>query len=57
MALGKAVRELCRFLPMSVEMATAMASDGVVRTEIAGQADEFAVSYDDDAVVDGEVIS
>ncbi len=47
MALGKAVREVCRFLPLSVEMATAMASDGVVRTEIAGQADEHIAEWDD----------
>lgn len=45
MALTKAVREVCRFLPLSVEMASALASDGVVRTDIAGHADEFVVDY------------
>ena len=49
MALGKAVREVCRFLPLSVEMATAMASDGVVRTEIAGHADEHVADFEDGA--------
>jgi len=43
MALTKAVREVCRFLPLSVELATAIASDGTVRTEVAGHADEYVV--------------
>ena len=42
MAVTKAIREVCKFLPLSVEMATALASDGAVRTEIDAQADEFA---------------
>lgn len=50
MALGKAVREVCRFLPLSVEMATAMASDGAVRTEIGGQADEYVAEFDGEVV-------
>ena len=49
MALTKAIRECCKFLPLSVEMATAVASDGVVRTEITGQADEFIADYEDGA--------
>lgn len=53
MALGKAVREVCRFLPLSVEMATALASDGAVRTEIDAQADEFAGGD----VIEAEVMS
>lgn len=48
MALTKAVREVCRFLPLSVELATAIASDGVVRTEVAGHADEFVVAADEE---------
>jgi recombination protein RecT len=55
MATSKAVREVCKYLPLSVEMATALASDGAVRTEIAGQADEFVADYDD--TIDGEVLS
>lgn len=47
MALGKAVREVCRFLPLSVEMTAALASDGVVRDRIDGHADEFATDYSD----------
>lgn len=54
MALSKAVREVCRFLPLTVEMATALASDGVVRDQIDGQADEFVATYDD--AVDAEVV-
>lgn len=49
MALTKAVREVCRFLPLSVELATALASDGAVRTEIAAHADEFVADYEDGA--------
>ena len=57
MALGKAVRELCRFLPLSVEMATAIASDGVVRETLDGHADEYPAPFEDeDQVVDGEVV-
>lgn len=48
MALTKAVREVCRFLPMSVELATALASDGAVRSEISGHADEFVAEYDEE---------
>jgi len=47
MALGKAVREVCRLLPLSVEMATALASDGAVRTEVAGHADEYVADYEE----------
>jgi recombination protein RecT len=57
MALTKAVREVCRFLPLSVEMSTALVSDGVVRTEISGAAEEYAAPFEDeDQVVDGEVV-
>ena len=57
MALGKAVRELCRFLPLSVEMATAIASDGVTREVLDGHADEYPAPFEDeDQVVDGEVV-
>lgn len=52
MALTKAVRECCRFLPLSVEMAAALQSDGAVRTEINAQADEIVADYED-----GEVLS
>lgn len=55
MALTKAVRAVCKFLPMSVDMSTAVVSDGVVRTEYDAQADEFQTPYDDD-IVDGEVV-
>jgi recombination protein RecT len=55
MALTKAIRECCKFLPLSVEMATAVASDGVVRDQVAGQADEFVADHDD--TIDGEVLS
>jgi recombination protein RecT len=55
MALTKAVREVCKFLPLSVEMATAIASDGAVRTDIAGHADEHLVDWDDD-VAEAEVV-
>jgi recombination protein RecT len=55
MAMTKAVRELCRFLPLSVEMATALASDGIVRNELDGDAETYATATDDD-VIDGEVI-
>ena len=44
MALTKAVRDVCRFMPMSVDLATAIASDGVVRTEVAGHAEEFTIA-------------
>lgn len=49
MALTKAVRECCRFLPLSVEMASALASDGAVRTDIAAQHDEIVADYEDGA--------
>lgn len=55
MALTKAVRAVCKFLPMSVDMSTAVASDGVVRTEYDAQPDEFQTVYDDD-IIDGEVV-
>ena len=55
MALTKAVRAVCKFLPMSVDMGAAIASDGVVRTEIDAQPDEFQSPYDDD-IIDGEVV-
>lgn len=48
MALTKAVREVCRFLPLSVELATAIASDGTVRTEVAGHADEYIAQDNDE---------
>jgi recombination protein RecT len=54
MALPKAVREVCKFLPLSVEMATAITSDGVVRTDIAGHADEYTTDYDE--AIEGEVV-
>lgn len=54
MALSKAVREVCRLLPLSVDMATAVASDGVVRNEIAAQPDEYVADYDD--VIEAEVM-
>lgn len=47
MALGKAARELARFLPMTVEMANAIASDGLVRRELTGEADEHVADYID----------
>lgn len=49
MALSKAARECCRLLPLSVEMATAVATDGVVRTEIEGEPYDYSLS-DDDAI-------
>lgn len=55
MALTKAIREVCKFLPLSVEMATAMASDGTVRNDIGGHAEEYAADYDDEAI-EGEVV-
>ena len=55
MALTKAIREVCKFLPLSVEMATAIASDGAVRSDIAGHADEHVAEWDDDAI-EGEVV-
>lgn len=48
MALGKAAREVCRFLPLTVEMATAVASDGTVRVELEGSPDDYPA--------DGEVL-
>lgn len=48
MALGKAARECARMLPLSVEMASAMASDGTVRLELEGSPDEYPA--DDDAL-------
>lgn len=56
MALSKAVREVCRLLPLSVEMGTAIASDGVVRNDVDGQAEDYAATYQDDDVIDGEVV-
>lgn len=56
MALSKAVREVCRLLPLSVEMGAAIASDGVVRNDIDGHADEYTADYSDDEVVDGEIV-
>jgi recombination protein RecT len=56
MALTKAVRAVCRFLPMTVEMSAALASDGVVRTDLQGTPEEHVNPYADDDVVDGEVI-
>ncbi len=52
MALGKAVREVCRLLPLTVEMASALASDGAVRTEIDAQPDEIIA----DDYIDVEVV-
>jgi len=54
MALSKAVREVCRLLPLSVEMATAVASDGVVRQEIDAQPDEYVADYDD--AIEAEIV-
>jgi hypothetical protein len=56
MALTKAIREVCKFLPLSVEMSTAVASDGAVRTEVAGHADEYVGDFDGE-FIDGEVLS
>lgn len=42
MALGKAVREVLRTVPLSVDMSTALASDGIVRTDLAGHAEDHA---------------
>jgi len=56
MALTKAVRAVCKFLPLSVDMSTAIASDGVVRTELEGQPDEFVATYDDEDIIEGEVL-
>jgi recombination protein RecT len=44
MALGKAVREALRTVPMTTELAEALASEGVVRTTVEGQADEWALT-------------
>lgn len=52
MALSKAVREVCRLLPLTVEMASALASDGAVRTEIDAQPDEIIA----DDYIDVEVV-
>lgn len=52
MALSKAVREVCRLLPLTVEMATAIASDGAVRTEIDAQPDEIIA----DDYIEAEVV-
>jgi len=43
MALGKAVREAMRTVPMSVELFVALASEGLVRTEVAGDAEDFVL--------------
>lgn len=56
MALTKAVRAVCKFLPMSVDMGAALASDGVVRTEIDAQPDEFQSPYDDDDYTEAEIV-
>lgn len=55
MALTKAVRAVCKFLPLSVDMGTALASDGVVRTDLEAQADEFVSPYDED-FIEAEVV-
>lgn len=52
MALSKAVREVCRLLPLTVEMSTALASDGAVRTDIDAQPDEIV----NDDYIDVEVV-
>lgn len=52
MALSKAVREVCRLLPLTVEMASALASDGAVRTEIEAQPDEIIA----DDYIEAEVV-
>ena len=46
MALGKAAREACRFLPLSVEMGAAIASDGTVRVELEGRPDDYPSDAD-----------
>lgn len=51
MALGKAAREVVRMLPLSVEMGAAIASDGVVRTELEGRPDDYVAG---DEVLDVE---
>jgi recombination protein RecT len=56
MAMTKAVRELCRFLPLSVEMAVALASDGIVRNDLSGDAETYATGGETDDVVDGEIV-
>jgi recombination protein RecT len=56
MALTKAVRAVCKFLPLSVEMAAALASDNVVRNDLSGDAEAFATGSMDDDVVDGEIV-
>lgn len=52
MALSKAVREVCRLLPLTVEMSTALVSDGAVRTEIDVQPDEIIA----DDYIEAEVV-
>lgn len=47
MALGKAAREALRFVPMSPEAQTALATDGLVRTDLDGQADDYVVPFED----------
>lgn len=44
MAIGKAVREALRTAPMTTELAAAVASEGLVRTELDGQAEEWALT-------------
>lgn len=41
MALGKAARECARMLPLSTEMAAAVASDGTVRVELEGTPEDY----------------
>jgi recombinational DNA repair protein RecT len=59
MALKTVVKALANAAPKSTRserLAVALASDGVVRTELDGTPDEHATAYADDDVVDGEVI-
>jgi recombination protein RecT len=56
MALGKAAREALRFAPLTVEMGTAFASEEAVRTDLGGQAEDYAAPWqpgDEAEVVEG----
>lgn len=47
MGLKSAAKAVCRFLPLTVEDAEVLATDGTVRTTIGGSPTEYPAAYDD----------
>ncbi len=57
MAKKTCIRQLSKYLPMSIEMAQAIAQDGHVRTDPSADALDAPPTYSEPQTVDGEVVS